>query len=283
MESPHSAHHSVNCRGKLIDLSLPKVIGIINVNDNSFYKGSRKKSLEPVRNYIIDGISHGCNMFDFGVMSSKPGSDIIDPNEEWAALQPILTAVVTEFPDIIVSIDTIHSDTAKRSLDAGVHMINDISGGRFDSTMMQVVSQYHVPYIMMHMQGLPKSMQENPQYDDVTLEVMKFFAQQVTKAKETGIKDIIIDPGFGFGKTLAHNFQLLKQLRSFSIFERPVLVGISRKSMVYKPLKINAEAALNGTSALHMVALMEGAQILRVHDIEAAQQCIALFEQLRQV
>ncbi|MCB0660377.1 MAG: dihydropteroate synthase [Saprospiraceae bacterium] len=283
MESPYNANHSVNCRGKLVDFNTPKVMGIINVNDNSFYKRSRMQNLESVRNYIIDGMSQGCNIFDFGAMSSKPGSYIMDPNEEWTALYTILTAVIAEFPDIIVSVDTVHSETAKRSLDSGVHIINDISGGQFDPNMMQVVSQYHVPYIMMHMQGLPKSMQENPQYDDVTLEVMKFFAQQVTKAKETGIKDVIIDPGFGFGKTLEHNFQLLKQLRSFSIFERPVLVGISRKSMVYKPLKLNAEAALNGTSALHMVALMKGAQILRVHDIEAAQQCITLFEQLRQV
>jgi len=272
---------TINCAGKLLDLSEPKVMGIINVTADSFYEGSRKTEPSVIRDTAVLMMEQGAAIVDLGAMSSRLGADLIDPELEWKILSPALEAI-TNIPGIIISVDTVWSLTAKRSIEAGAHIINDISAGIIDPEMMSVVASFHhIPYIMMHMKGLPATMNNMTQYHHLVQEVLIYFAQLIRQANAAGIKDLIIDPGFGFAKTKEQSFNLLKHLSKLSIFDLPILAGLSRKSMLYKSLDITAEEALNATTAANMVALMGGASLLRVHDVSEAVQVIKIFQQLK--
>lgn len=272
----------INCKGNLLSLQQPVVMGIININEDSFYVQSRANNIDQIIRKASQMIEDGASILDLGVMSSKPGSKISTVYDELKGLLPALEVIRMNFPEIIISVDTIHSSVASEVLKNGASMINDISAGDFDETMLKTVADADVPYVMMHMQGLPSDMQLNPKYDDVVMEIMKYFVDKIKKAQDAGIKDLIIDPGFGFGKTLTHNYQLLKSLEVFQIFDIPVLAGVSRKSMIWKYLHIDADHALNGTTALHMYILQKGVKILRVHDVKEAVECVKLFNKLNQ-
>jgi dihydropteroate synthase len=271
-----SVTNTLNCNGRLISLDKPVVMGIINVNDNSFYSASRANTTDLVLAKASKMLHEGATILDLGAMSSKPGASIISIDEELNLILPAVEAVIKDFPDAVVSVDTLRSEVARAVIQVGASIINDISAGTFDSNMMKLVSSFHVPYIMMHMKGLPSNMQENPSYEDVVMEITRFFVHKIKQARELGIADIIIDPGFGFGKSLDHNYQIMKKLEVLHVFDLPVMAGISRKSMIWKPLNTNADSALNGTTALHMYALQKGARILRVHDVKEAIECITL-------
>ncbi len=275
-----SVTNTLNCNNRLISLDKPVVMGIINVNENSFYSASRANTTDLVLEKASKMLQEGATFLDLGAMSSKPGSDIISIDDELNLILPAVEAVKKYFPEAIISVDTLRSEVAQEVIQAGASMINDISAGTFDSNMMKLVSSFRVPYIMMHMKGLPSDMQQNPSYEDVVMEITRFFVLNIQKAREVGIADIIIDPGFGFGKTLEHNYQIMKQLEVLQIFNLPVMAGISRKSMIWRPLNTNADSALNGTTALHMYALQKGAKILRVHDVKEAMECITLHQLL---
>jgi len=275
-----SVTNTLNCNGQLISLDKAIVMGIINVNDNSFYSASRANTTDLVLATASKMLHEGATILDLGAMSSKPGSAIISIDEELNLILPAVEAVKKYFPEAIISVDTLRSKVAKEVIQAGASMINDISAGTFDSDMMKLVSSFHVPYIMMHMKGLPSDMQQNPLYEDVVMEITRFFVLKIQQAKEQGIVDIVIDPGFGFGKTLDHNYQIMKKLEVLQIFDLPVMAGISRKSMIWSPLNTNADSALNGTTSLHMYALQKGARILRVHDVKEAMECITLHQLL---
>ena len=275
-----SVTNTLNCNGQLISLDKPVVMGIINVNDNSFYSASRANTTDLVLATASKMLHEGATILDLGAMSSKPGSAIISIDEELNLILPAVEAVKKYFPEAIISVDTLRSKVAKEVIQAGASMINDISAGTFDSDMMKLVSSFHVPYIMMHMKGLPSDMQQNPSYEDSVMEITRFFVLKIQQAKEQGIVDIVLDPGFGFGKTLDHNYQIMKKLEVLQIFDLPVMAGISRKSMIWRPLNTNADSAINGTTALHMYALQKGARILRVHDVKEAMECITLHQLL---
>jgi dihydropteroate synthase len=273
-------NYSILSQGNLLDLSSPLVMGIINVNIDSFYKESRVGSIADAIQKAKIMVDQGAKILDIGAMSSRPGAEISVASKEVQILSPIVEALVSEFPSTWISIDTVHSSCAKAMLDLGAHIINDISAGTIDFDMIPTVASLKAPYIMMHMQGIPKTMQENPQYKDVTSDVIKFLADRVEIASQAGIVDIILDPGFGFGKTIEHNFSMLRDLNDFCMLDRPILCGLSRKSFIYKTLNTNAESAINGTTALHMIALQKGAKILRAHDVKEAIECITLYENL---
>lgn len=270
----------LNCKDKLLDLSQPKIMGIVNLTPDSFYGGSRfsndVKLLEEVERMMTAGMS----IVDVGGMSSRPGAEIIDVDTEIKRVLPAIENIRKTFPELIISIDTIRSEVAVRAIDAGAGIVNDISAWTIDPRLIEVVAEKGVPYILIHMLGRPKDMQVNPQYSDVVKHVLDFFAVKSRFAKDLGIKDIILDPGFGFGKSIDHNYQLLNSLSVFRILDCPILIGLSRKSMIYKLLKTTSEHALNGTTACHMVALMNGAKILRVHDVKEAADAIAIFDKL---
>lgn len=272
---------SINCRGKVLDLTSPVVMGIINVNNDSFYSSSRATKIQDIVQKVHTMQQDGAQIIDLGAMSSKPGSQISIPEDEIKVLLPIIKVLLDQFPDIIISIDTIHSMVAEKTIEVGASIINDISAGDFDKNMIATISKLNVPYIMMHKKGMPADMQDNPQYDDVLMEVMTYFIKKVAQARDAGIMDVIIDPGFGFGKTIDHNYTLLKSLEVFQILNVPILAGISRKSMIYKYLDTDADHALNGTTALHMIALQKGSKILRVHDVKEAMECIRLYEKIK--
>jgi dihydropteroate synthase len=272
--------NSLNCNGKLISLSSPIVMGIINVNNDSFYASSRAKDINAITEKVAQMLMEGVSIIDIGAMSSKPGSPISNPNEEAKTIASVVKSLLQNFPDLVISIDSLHSEVAKAAVDSGASIINDISAGDFDEQMIPTIAQLKVPYIMMHKKGMPVDMQLAPYYDDVVMDVVTYFVHKIKQVKEAGIQDIVIDPGFGFGKTLDHNYTLLKSLEVFQIFDAPILVGISRKSMIYKYLETDVEQALNGTTALNMVALQKGAKILRVHDVKEAVECIKLFSKI---
>ena len=273
--------HSILCKDKILDLSVPVVMGIINVNNDSFYAGSRFQDMEDIIKQAGKMISEGAKIIDIGYMSSRPGAKISDPKEEALVINALLSQLKNRFPDVFISVDTLHSQVAKIAIQNGADMINDISGGDFDPDIISTLANNNIPYIIMHMKGIPENMQNNPMSDDHTLmEVLTALKHKVYHAKQHGIKDIIIDPGFGFGKSLQQNYKLLKHLNVFNILDVPILVGLSRKSMIWKPLEISAEGALNGTSALHMIALQHGAKILRAHDVKEAVECIKLYKLL---
>lgn len=252
-------------------------MGIVNVTEDSFYSGSRV-SESNVFTRIEEMQKHGALIIDIGGMSSRPGAEVISPEEEWNRLSAIIPSFRSQFPDLLLSVDTLHSATAQKALDLGADLINDISGGTYDSGMMATVGRYDVPFVIMHMQGLPENMQIDPRYDNVVTAVFDFFVSRIAEAEERGIVDLILDPGFGFGKTLNQNYQLLHHLHAFEILRYPLLVGVSRKGMIQKLLDVSTQNALNGTTAAHMLALVKGARILRVHDVEEAVQSIKIWE-----
>lgn len=270
----------ISIAGKLMDLSTPKIMGIINITPDSFYDKSRAMDNYTVLKRIEQMLIDGADIIDLGAMSSRPGAELIDEETELKRLIPIVKAISTNYPSAVLSIDTIRARVAMEAINAGAHIINDITGGHFDSKMLETVGKLGAPFICMHSKGLPNEMQVNPNYDDILVEIIDYFIERLNACKTAGIKDVIIDPGFGFGKTIEHNYTLLKQLNSFSFLNAPILVGLSRKSMIYKPLEISIEESLPATTALHLFSLQNGAKILRVHDVKAAKQAIDLFHLL---
>ena len=256
-------------------------MGVLNLTEDSFYDGGKHNTIKKSLLQCEKMIDEGAHFIDIGVHSSKPGSKIINPSDEIELLIPYLEKILKEFNNFYFSIDTYNSEVAKISIEMGVSIINDISAGSIDSEMFSLISKYNIPYVMMHMKGKPISMQKQPKYRNVTTEIIDFFHEKINQVKGEGIKNIIIDPGFGFGKRESHNYELLKNLSDFKIFNYPILVGVSRKSMIYKKLDILPEFALNGTTAIHVLALERGAKILRVHDVKEAKECITLWETLQ--
>jgi len=271
---------TLNCKGKLIDISTPKVMGIVNTTPDSFYDGGTSYTTTSALKQVEKHLIEGANFIDIGGYSSRPGAKEISEVEELARVIPVIKAISNQFPEAIISIDTFRSEVARQSIQNGASIINDISAGELDNKMFQVVSNLQVPYIIMHMQGKPKNMQDNPEYNNIIIEIGKYFAKRVNQLRTLGTNDIVIDVGFGFGKTLDDNYQLLANLSHFEFLELPILTGISRKSMVYKQLDITPENALNGSSTLHMIALQNGSSILRVHDVKEAVECVKLYEKL---
>jgi dihydropteroate synthase len=273
--------HTLNCKGKLLVFDKPVVMGIINITPDSFYEGSRKQSIQDIVSFAETMLANGTAILDIGGQSTRPGSKRLNADEEKQRVIPAIEAITAKFPETVISIDTYSAAVAKEAVQAGACMINDISSGDIDEAMLYTVANLKVPYICMHMQGTPDSMQKNPQYADVTAEVLRYLAQKADECRRAGINDIIIDPGFGFGKTIEHNFTLLNQLSVFKILGCPVLAGLSRKYAIYKTLNTTPENALNGTTVLNTIALMNGADILRVHDVKAAVETITLFKKVK--
>jgi len=274
---------TLNCRGQLLSLENPVVMGILNVTPDSFYDGGKFTGEAAVLQQVEKMLTEGASIIDIGGMSSRPGAETISESEELSRVLPSVESILRRFPEAILSLDTWRSEVARQGVAAGVQLINDISAGQFDDHFYQTVANLQVPYVLMHMQGTPKTMQQDPDYEDVVQEVLDFMIAEVGKLRALGVKDIVIDPGFGFGKTVEHNYQLLKNMHIFKILDLPVLAGVSRKSMICKVLKINPPAALNGTTALHMIALQQGAKILRAHDVREAMEVIRLWQQLEAV
>lgn len=277
--------YTMNLRGKLVELRRPWVMGILNVTPDSFYADSRTPMAEPERiaQRVHQMLAEGADIIDVGAYSSRPGADDISPLEEMRRLEVALTTVREVAPEVYVSVDTFRSEVARQCVEHfGVDLINDISGGVLDRAMPKVVARLGVPYIIMHMKGNPETMQMAPEYQDVVAEVLEFLARQQQRFFDAGGKDVIIDPGFGFGKTLQHNYRLMDRLEDFHELHAPLLVGVSRKSMIYKLLETTPQDALNGTTVLHTIAMMKGAHILRVHDVQAAVEARTLVETMWQ-
>lgn len=268
---------NINIRGELYSLKSPKVMGILNLTPDSFFDGGKFFSEKKILTHVVSMIENGMDILDIGGYSSRPGAKNISVKEEEQRVIPILKILRKEFKDLIISVDTYRAEIARKSIENGADIINDISAGEIDEEIMNIVSNYNTPYIIMHMKGTPQTMQKNPNYDDVCKEIISYLAQRVKKAREYKINDLIIDPGFGFGKTLEHNYEILSNLHHFEMIDLPLLVGFSRKSMITKALNIEKEFALNGTSILNTIALIKGAKILRVHDVREAKECINLY------
>lgn len=267
---------TLNCKGRLLVIDKPIVMGIINITPDSFYSNSRKSGVATILQQAEKMLAEGAIILDIGGHSTRPGSTKITADEELVRVLEPLAAVHIAFPEAFISIDTYYSSVASAAVAAGASMVNDISGGSMDEKMIQTVAALNVPYILMHMQGTPQDMQQQPQYENVTTAVLDFFINKIKELRNAGIKDIIIDPGFGFGKTISHNFELLRNFSLFQIPELPLLLGISRKSTIYKTLNISVDEALNGTTVLNTIGLLNGANILRVHDVKEAIQAIQL-------
>ena len=271
--------YSINAGGKLVEFQEPQVMGILNVTPDSFYANSRTQSEEAIAARAHQIVDEGGTMIDVGAYSSRPGADDVPVEEEMRRLRQALAVIRKETPDAIISVDTFRSDVAKMCIEeGGAHIINDISGGVLDKNMFRTIAHLGVPYILMHMQGTPGTMQVAPHYDDLMREIFLYFAERVKSLRDMGAKDIILDPGFGFGKTLQHNYELMANLNEFREFDLPILVGISRKSMIYKLLGGTPDDALNGTTVLNTMALMHGAHILRVHDVKAAAEAVKIYQ-----
>ena len=277
---PQPQPWSLNCRGKLLTFSEPAVMGILNLTPDSFFDGSRISHAEKAAERATEMLKQGTDILDLGAQSSRPGAEIIGPDAEWKRLAPALRAIRAAHPEAVLSIDTFHASVAERSLDAGADMINDISAGDLDPEMHAVVARHRCPYVLMHMRGTPKTMQTLTEYDNVVGDIFMALDQRLRMLREKGLVDLIADPGFGFGKTMEQNWMLLRHLRHFGQLGVPVLAGVSRKSMVYKLLDITPQESLPATSAAHMVALQQGAQLLRVHDVAEAVQVRRMFLQL---
>ena len=277
--------YTMNLRGKLVELQRPWVMGILNVTPDSFYADSRTPMADPdsIQQRVREMLADGADLIDVGAYSSRPGADDISPLEEMRRLEVALTAVRSVAPEVYVSVDTFRSEVARQCVEHfGVDMINDISGGVLDKAMPKMVARMGVPYVMMHMQGKPETMQTAPEYEDVLAEVLEFLARQQQRFFDAGGKDVVIDPGFGFGKTMMHNYRLMDRLEDFHELHAPLLVGVSRKSMIYKLLETTPQEALNGTTVLHTLAMMKGAHILRVHDVRAAVEARTIVETMWQ-
>ncbi|MDT0608111.1 dihydropteroate synthase [Croceitalea rosinachiae] len=272
---------TINCKGMLIDLNTPKIMGILNLTPDSFYDGGKFKNSDSILRQVELMLKEGATFIDLGAYSSRPGAHHVSEEEELHRLLPTISVILKEFPGCLLSIDTFRAKVAHKSLQLGAALINDISASNLDKNMFDIVAQYQVPYIMMHMKGTPQNMKELSDYDDMIKDILYYFSERVVLARKKKINDIIIDPGFGFAKNTAQNFQLLAHFNLFKTFELPLLAGLSRKSMIYKTLKSSASEALNGTTALHMIALQNGANILRAHDVKEATECIALHHEIQ--
>ncbi len=273
---------SINCNGALIDLSSPKVMGILNCTPDSFFDGGKYSNSNAIVNQVEKMLSEGATFIDVGAYSSRPGAKHISEEEELNRILPVIKLLISEFPSILISVDTFRSDIANQCIHNGSCMVNDISGGEMDENMFPIIAQLQVPYIIMHMQGTPQNMHKNPIYNDVVSDLLYYFSKKIAELRELGINDIMTDVGFGFGKSISHNYQLLKHLALFKNLEIPILAGLSRKGMLYKPLNINAESALNATTSANTIALLNGASILRVHDVKEAFEAIKIVDLLKQ-
>ena len=269
---------SLNCRGKLLLIDKPLVMGILNLTEDSFFAASRVQTLETIKNKAEQMISEGADILDMGAQSTRPGSIRISAEDELKKIIPAIKFLTQKFPQIIISIDTYHSKVAEESVNTGASIINDISGGEMDKSMIETVSKLNVPYICTHMKGVPETMQQQAHYNNITQEILDFFIGKIDECKQAGIKDIIIDPGFGFGKNTSQNLRLLKELGTFKMLDKPIMAGVSRKKTIYKTLNISADDSLNGTTVLNTIALLNGASILRVHDVKEAKEAITLFK-----
>ncbi|GLB54026.1 dihydropteroate synthase [Neptunitalea chrysea] len=270
----------INCKGALVDLSIPKIMGILNVTPDSFFDGGNYISKKSVLQQCEKMLNDGANFIDIGAYSSRPGAKDVSETEETERLLNVITPIMKEFPDILLSVDTFRSSVAKASIEAGAAIVNDISGGDLDDNMFATVSELQVPYILMHMKGTPQNMQTHTGYKNITKEVNLHLSEKVYKARSYGINDIILDPGFGFAKTLEENYELMNHMEMLHFFDLPILVGISRKSMIYKLFDTTPDNALNGTSILNTIALQKRAHILRVHDVKEASECVTIWNQL---
>lgn len=271
---------TINCTGKLVDLSTPKIMGILNVTPDSFYDGGVHNSEKKILNHVEKMLNDGAIFIDIGAYSSRPNAINIDEDEELNRVVPALELVNKKFPEAIISIDTFRSKVAETCLNSGASIINDISAGEMDKKMMKIVGKYNVPYVMMHMKGNPQNMIRKTNYDDMLKEIIKYFSKKINQAVSYKINDMIIDPGFGFAKDLKQNYDLLSNIDLLKILDKPIMVGISRKSMIYQSLKTSAKESLNGTTVLNTVSLIKGASILRVHDVKEANECIKLISAL---
>ena len=271
---------TINCNGKLIDLSTPKVMGILNSTPNSFFDGGKYKSESEILNQVEKMILEEATFIDIGAYSSKPSAEFVSEEEEINRLLPVIDLVLRNFPETLISVDTYRSGVAQKAIENGAVIINDISAGNLDNKMLETVAKLKVPYILMHMKGTPQTMQSLANYEDIIKEMLFYFSEKIALARSLGINDLIIDPGFGFAKTLEQNYEIMQKLELLQMTELPLLVGISRKSMIYKTLETKAENSFNGTTFLNTIALQKGAKILRVHDVKEAVECVKLYNQL---
>ena len=274
---------SINCNGHLIDLTSPKVMGILNVTPDSFYDGGNFNNFETIHAHVSKMLDEGATFIDVGAYSSRPGAKHISEEEEIRRIVPIVQFLLKKFPSILLSIDTFRSNVAEQYIENGASIINDISAGSMDAELFSTVAKLQVPYIIMHMQGTPQSMQLNPTYTNIVTDLLVYFSKKIMELRQLGLNDIIIDVGFGFGKTIEHNYKLLQQLELFKNLEVPSLVGVSRKSMLYKPLNISADTALNATTSANTIALLNGANILRVHDVKEAVEAVKIVQLLKKI
>ena len=272
----------LNIKGNILDLSSPKIMGVLNVTPDSFYDGGVYSNEKKILLQVEKMISDGADIIDIGGFSSKPGAKTISVKEEEKRVIPIIKLINNTFNKIIISVDTFRGEIAEKSLNEGASIINDISGGNLDKNIYKIANKYRVPYIMMHMKGVPANMQANPKYENINYEIIKDFSYKIDLAEKKGVCDIIIDPGFGFGKSIEHNYQILNNIKLYTVLKKPILVGISRKSMIYKLLKTDPSKALNGTTSLNTIALINGANILRVHDVKEAKEVIKLYSFLKE-
>ncbi len=273
---------TINCKGQLIDLSIPKVMGILNVTPNSFFDGGKYKNESEILSQVEKMLNDGATFIDIGAYSSKPNADFVSEEEELQRIVPIVNLILENFPETLISIDTFRSEVAQACIENGAAIINDISAGNLDDKMLETIAKYNVPYIMMHMRGTPKIMQIMTNYENIVKEMLFYFSEKVAKARSLGINDLILDPGFGFAKIVEQNYEVLQKMELFNTLELPILVGFSRKSMIYKSLNSIAEEALNGTTVLNTLALTKGAKILRVHDVKEAMECVTLYTKTNQ-
>lgn len=272
---------NINCNGTLVDLTSPKVMGILNITPDSFYDGGKFNDFETIYSHVSKMLGDGATFIDLGAYSSRPGAKHISEDEEIHRIIPIVQFLLKEFPTILLSIDTFRSNVAKQCIEKGACMVNDISAGSMDPALFSTVAKLQVPYVIMHMQGTPQNMQQNPSYTNIVTDLLLYFSKKIMELRQLGLNDIIIDVGFGFGKTIEHNYQLLQQLAHFKSLEVPSLVGVSRKSMLYKPLNISPETALNATTSANTIALLNGANILRVHDVKEAIEAVKIVNLLK--
>lgn len=271
---------SIVVRGNLIDFGSPLVMGIINATPDSFYEKSRIGTEKQALTTADKMLNDGADILDIGAASTRPGAGILTPGDEWKRLKNVLTGIRKAHPAAIISVDTYQSQVAQWAIEEGADIINDVSGGEMDTAMFELVGRHKIPYVLMHMRGTPETMTKLTAYNNLIEEIALYFSDKINQLKQAGVKDIIIDPGFGFSKTAGQSFELLNKLEFLQLFEVPVLAGLSRKSLIYKTLGINAEDALNGTTALNTIALMKGASVLRVHDVKEAKQCVILYSEL---
>lgn len=271
---------TINCKGTLVDLSSPKVMGILNITPDSFYDGGKYKDEIAILKQVEKMLEEGATFIDVGAYSSRPGAAHISEEDELKRIVPVIDLLIKNFPEIIISVDTFRSKIATETINSGAAIINDISGGTMDSKMFETVAKLQVPYVLMHMLGTPQNMQKNPVYEDVVKDIISFFAKQIFDLHQLKLNDVIIDVGFGFGKTIDHNFEILKNLPLFKSLDAPILAGISRKSMLYKTLDISAKEALNATTSANTIALLNGANILRVHDVKEALEAVKIVKKI---